>query len=55
MLPSTPHRSAVISYAAGLAAIAGLMAVVALGGNMVTPKRSAIDPSIPQVTAAKLP
>jgi hypothetical protein len=55
MLPSAPYRSALISYVAGIAAIAGLMAVVAVGGDMVTAKRSAIDPSNPQVTAAKLP
>jgi hypothetical protein len=45
-------RSAVISYAAGIAAIAGLMAVVAFGASVTPAKRSVFE-TLPQVATAK--
>lgn len=55
MLPLTSRRNALISYAACLTAFAGLMAVVAFGGDTITVKRSAIDFSSPQYAGVVRP
>ncbi len=36
MTGNTPNKRAITAYAAGIIAIGGLIAIVALGGNVVT-------------------
>lgn len=43
------HRRTIAAYAAGLAAIGGLMAIVALGGTAVGPKNTTPTFSAAQV------
>ncbi|MEX2128716.1 MAG: hypothetical protein WD871_10810 [Xanthobacteraceae bacterium] len=51
MAAIVPRRRELIAYSAGVAVIAGLMAVVALGGNVVTAKKPITELTPSHVTA----
>lgn len=51
MTPERPRRRELLAYAAGIAAIAGLMSVVVLGGGMVTVRKT-VDASSSYISAS---
>jgi len=54
-MPIVASRRSTLSYAAGVVAIATLMAIVALAGTTVTVRQTVNDPFVQQVTVQKQP
>jgi hypothetical protein len=55
MSATVPRRRELMAFGAGVTVLAGLMAVVILGGSFVTAKKPASEFARSQITALKQP